>query len=178
MSLWNPGDVPAYPPIRYTKDQPEASAWLRRGDAAPDYQARANDSHTYLATHVKYHYLASQQQTDGDYALYRVELGPKAGGPAPHFHRTMSEAFFVLSGTVNFYDGTEWMDRTQNDFLYVPPGGSHGWHNESDEPASMLVLFAPGAPRNYFFEGLARLGELTEDGRREWFARHDNVFIE
>ncbi|HUO40860.1 MAG TPA: hypothetical protein VMU34_24790 [Mycobacterium sp.] len=40
----------------------------------------------------------------------------------------------------------------QNDFLFVPPGGSHAWHSESDEPASMPVLF--------------------EDERREWFARH------
>jgi hypothetical protein len=42
----------------------------------------------------------------------------------------------------------------------------------------MLVLFAPGAPRNHFFEGLTQLGELTDDQRRDWFARHDNVFIE
>ena len=178
MSLWNPQDVPPYPPTRYTKDQAEVSAWVRRGDAAPDYEARALGKETYLATSVKYHYLADQEQTDGDYVLYRVELGPKSGGPAAHLHRTMSEAFFLLSGTVEFYDGTQWTNRTPNDFVYVPPGGIHGWHNESDEPASMLVLFAPGAPRTQFFEGLAQLGELTDDERREWFARHDNVYIE
>jgi mannose-6-phosphate isomerase-like protein (cupin superfamily) len=171
MSLWSPKDVPPYPPIRYTKDQPEASAWVRPGDAAPDYES-------YLASPVRYHYLADQEQTDGDYVLYRVELGPNCGGPAPHLHRTMSEAFFLLSGTVEFYDGNEWTNRGRNDFVYVPPGGIHGWHNESDEPASMLVLFAPGAPRTQFFEGLAQLGDLTDDERREWFARHDNVYIE
>jgi hypothetical protein len=90
----------------------------------------------------------------------------------------MSEAFFLLSGTVEFHDGNGWTSRRRNDFVYVPPGGIHGWHNESDEPAAMLVLFAPGAPRTQFFEGLAHLGELTDDERREWFARHDNVYIE
>ncbi len=171
VSLWSPQDVPPYPPIRYTKDQPEASAWVRRGDAPPDYESR-------LASEVKYHYLADREQTGGDYVLYRVELGPSCGGPAPHLHRTMSEAFFLLSGTVAFHDGTGWASRGPNDFVYVPPGGIHGWRNESDEPASMLVLFAPGAPRTQFFEGLAHLDKLTDDERLEWFARHDNAYID
>jgi quercetin dioxygenase-like cupin family protein len=178
MPQWNIHDVPPYPPIRYTKDQPEVSGRLRRANTPPDYEARGRVRDTYLASSVKYHYLADQHQTGGDYALYRVELGPNSGGPAPHFHRTMSEAFFLLSGRVEFYLGTEWTTCTQNDFFYVPPGGVHGWRNEFDDPAAMLVLFAPGAPRDQFFEGLTQLGELTSDERRDWFARHDNVFIE
>ena len=67
----------------------------------------------------------------------------------------MSEAFFVLSGTIELYDGTDWVDGGPNDFLYVPPGGIHGFRNEADEPASILMLFAPGAPREHYFEGLA-----------------------
>ena len=45
------------------------------------------------------------------------------------------------------------------DFLYVPPGGVHGFRNKADEPASMLMLFAPGAPREHYFEGLAEQDE-------------------
>ena len=45
-----------------------------------------------------YYYLANQQKTEGDYGLYRVDIPPEGGGPGPHFHRAMSEAFFVLSG--------------------------------------------------------------------------------
>jgi hypothetical protein len=58
-------------PPRYTEDEPEISAWLKRAD--------------------------SQQATDGDYGLYRVDIAPAGGGPGPHFHRAMSEAFFVQS---------------------------------------------------------------------------------
>ena len=36
-----------------------------------------------------------------------------------------------------------------------PPGGLHGFRNESGA-ASMLLHFAPGAPREAYFEGLAR----------------------
>ena len=160
--------VPPYPPARYTKDQPELSAWLRRGDEPPDYDSFGL---------VKYHYLADRQATDGDYGLYRVDLAPAAGGPGPHFHRAMSEAFFVLSGTIKLYDGRDWIDGNRGDFLFVPPGGVHGFRNEADEPASTLMLFAPGAPREAYFEGLAGLADMTDEQRREFFILNDNFFV-
>ena len=122
--------VPPYPPPRYTKDEPEVSAWLRRGDEPPDYDSFGT---------VQYHYLANQQATDGDYGLYRVDIAPRGGGPGPHFHRAMSEAFFVLSGTLKLYDGNGWIDGHPNDFLYVPPGGIHGFRNEADAATSILM---------------------------------------
>ena len=171
MALWDLMSlvVPPYPPPRYTKDQPEVSARLRRGDAAADYDSFGL---------VKYHYLANQQATGGDYGLYRVDISPNGGGPGPHFHRAMSEAFFVLSGTVKLYDGNDWIDGHPNDFLFVPPGGIHGFRNEADAPTSILMLFAPGAPREHYFEGMAQLGEMSDDERREWFFKNDNFFIE
>ncbi len=66
----------------------------------------------------------------------------------------------------------------QGDFLYVPPGGVHGFRNQGDAPASILMLFAPGAPREHYFEGLAKLGELTDDQRRQWFVANDDYFVE
>ncbi|UXA18591.1 cupin domain-containing protein [Mycobacterium sp. SMC-4] len=166
MSLVVP---PPYPPPRYTADEPEVSAWLKRADEPPDHDAFG---------HVQYHYLAGQQDTDGDYGLYRVQIAPRGGGPGPHFHRGMSEAFYVLSGTLSLYDGTAWVDGHAGDFLYVPPGGVHGFRNAADESVSILILFAPGAPREYYFEGLAQLSELTDDERREWFVAHDNHWVE
>ena len=40
------------------------------------------------------------------------------------------------------------------------------------------MLFAPGAPRELYFEGLAQLGELSDDERREWFVKNNNFFVE
>jgi mannose-6-phosphate isomerase-like protein (cupin superfamily) len=161
--------VPPYPPPRFTKDEPEVSASLRRGDAPADYDSFGL---------VKYHYLADQKKTDGDYGLYRVDIAPKGGGPGPHFHRAMSEAFFVLSGTMELYDGTDWTESGQGDFLYVPPGGIHGFRNVADDPASVLMLFAPGAPREHYFEGLAKLHDLTDEERAAWFVANDNHFVD
>ena len=42
--------------------------------------------------------------------MTEVEIAASGGGPGPHFHRSISEAFYVLSGTVRLYDGTEWVD--------------------------------------------------------------------
>jgi|GEM_PF-206267 quercetin dioxygenase-like cupin family protein len=160
--------VPPYPKARYTQDRPKISAWFKRADRQPDYQTPA----------VAYHYLANQQDTNGDYGLYRVDIAPAGGGPPEHFHRAMSEAFFVLSGTMRLCDGNEWTDGHQGDFLYIPPGGIHGFRNEADEPASLLMLFAPGAPREAYFEGFAALADMTDDERAEWFISHDNYWIQ
>ena len=53
-----------------------------------------------------------------------------------------------------------------------------GFRNEADEPASVLMLFAPGAPREAYFEGFGQLADMTDDERREWFIKHDNFFVE
>jgi hypothetical protein len=161
--------VPPYPPPRYTKDEPEVSAWLRRGTNPPDYDAFGL---------VKYHYLANQDQTAGDYGLYRVELAPKAGGPGPHFHRAMSEAFFVLSGAVEALRRPELGRRCAGRLPLRPTRRRARVPQSGRRPASILMLFAPGAPREHYFEGLAKLSELTDDERRKWFVANDNYFVE
>jgi len=105
-------------------------------------------------------------------------LGPS--GPDPHFHKTISESFFMLSGEVRLYDGERWIGATAGDFLYVPEGGIHAFRNKSGEPASMLILFAPGAPREDYFETLAdaaRREAMNEEQRAEFFLRHDTYWV-
>jgi hypothetical protein len=57
----------------------------------------------------------------------------------------------------------------KGDFLYVPQGGVHAFSNESGAPARMLILFAPGPPREEYFTELADIRSagrtLTE---QEW----------
>ena len=57
-------------------------------------------------------------------------MGPQPSGPAPHFHRSITESFFVLAGTVRLYDGPRWVDAAPGDFRFVPEGGVHGFRNE------------------------------------------------
>ncbi|GJP05041.1 hypothetical protein NJB18001_27660 [Mycobacterium marinum] len=167
MSLVMPA-YPPYPPARYTGDKGEVSARLKRRDEPPNLELGG----------TKYHFLATQKTTDGDFGLYRVDIAPAGGGPGPHFHKTMSESFFVLSGSMRMHDGRDWVDASAGDYLYVPPGGVHGFRNESDQPASILILFAPGAPREDYFEGFPGLADMTDDQRREFFVAHDNFWVQ
>ena len=80
---------------------------------------------------------------------------------------------------MRLYDGKRWADGNPGDFLFVPEGGIHGFRNESGAPASMLLLFAPGAPREDYFESLAALAEhpMSEEERVEFMLRHDTYWV-
>src|ERR1700722_4444717 len=138
----------SYPEPRYTGETGEVSATFRRAGEPAELAYRSGNAVSYLATGAA---------TDGRFGLYRWDFSPQPSGPAPHFHRTISESFFILSGTVRLYNGKAWVDATAGDFSYVPEGGIHAFRNESGLAASMLILFAPGAPREEYFETLARL---------------------
>jgi quercetin dioxygenase-like cupin family protein len=108
-------------------------------------------------------------------------MQPRAGGPKPHIHRTYSEAFYVLAGTVRIYDGLGWVEARVGDFLYVPEGGIHAFENIEDAAASMLILFAPGAPREAYFRELAEIQRegrvLSAEAWTELYARHDQTMV-
>ena len=158
----------SYPEPRYLGDGGETSATVRRADHEPEL--------TYPNGNTT-HYLATGATTNGQFGLYRWEMGPEPSGPQPHFHRSISESFYVLTGTVRIYDGTRWIDTKPGDFVHVPEGGVHGFRNESAEPASMLLHFAPGAPREGYFEGIVGLAEMTEEERADFFLRHDTFWV-
>ncbi|MEW2077790.1 cupin domain-containing protein [Streptomyces sp. NPDC012403] len=124
------------------------------------------------------HYLATTATTRGEFGLYRVEMRPKAGGPKTHFHKTISESFYILEGTVRLFDGERWVDAEKGDFLHVPQGGLHAFRNDSDAPADMLLLFTPGAPREEYFEQVSQLAHASEEERARFFDRHDSYFVE
>ena len=172
MSL-PPSASRAYPPPRYHGKTGEVSAAFRPADQQPEV--------TMGAGGTRVHYLATGAATGGEFGLYRWDMTGPPSGPDPHFHRTISESFFILSGTVRLFNGERWTDARPGDFLFVPEGGIHAFRNESGEPASMLLLFTPGAPREGYFEGLAELAtsgrQLSDEERLEFFLRHDNNWL-
>jgi mannose-6-phosphate isomerase-like protein (cupin superfamily) len=161
----------SYPEPRYLGDTGEISATHRTSDQGPELTYQSGGT---------VHYLATGASTNGQFGLYRWEMGPQPSGPDPHFHRSISESFFILAGTVRIYDGTRWIDTTPGDFVHVPEGGIHAFRNESGEPASMLLHFAPGAPREGYFEGLADFavsGRPSEEELAQFYLRHDTFWL-
>jgi mannose-6-phosphate isomerase-like protein (cupin superfamily) len=105
-------------------------------------------------------------------------MRPRAGGPKTHYHKRISESFYILDGTVRVFDGARWVDARKGDFLHVPQGGLHAFRNDSDAPADMLLLFTPGAPREEYFEQVSQLAHAPEEERAAFFDRHDSYFVE
>ncbi|MGH3329766.1 MAG: cupin domain-containing protein [Nocardioidaceae bacterium] len=161
----------SYPEPRYLGDGGEVSATLRRADQEAELRTGTGFAH----------YLATSASTNGQFGLYRWDMGPEPSGPGPHFHRTFSESFFVLDGSVRLYDGNRWVDAGPQDFCFVPEGGVHGFRNESGEPASLLILFAPGAPREGYFEGIVEIvsrdREPSEEELDKFFTKHDTYWV-
>lgn len=154
-----------YPPDRYRGATGEPSAWMHRPGGEPD---------TRTSGGVTCEYLATGDRTERRFGLYRWTFGAEESGPPAHFHRSISEQFYVLSGTVQLLDGRGWLEAGPGDFLYVPEGGIHGFRGGGH--AQMLLMFAPGGPREDYFETLARGEAMTEEERADFMLRHDTYW--
>ena len=172
-------DPTAYPPPRYNGTSGEVSARFRAASTTPEFVSGSlADDGPQPATGTAYHYLATTASIQGEFGLYRVDMAAGARGPRAHFHKAISESFFVLDGALSLYDGQEWRDGAPGDFLYVPPGGLHAFDNRSEAPLSMLMLFAPGAPRERYFENIAHLAGMSQEQREQFLIEHDSYFVD
>lgn len=148
------------------------------GDVSAEFHARDEvEALTYRTSGTHVRFVAPGTATRGQFGLFEWNMQPHTGGADPHFHKTFSESFFVTSGIVEFYNGQSWLQARAGDFLYVPMGGVHGFRAPGDEPSSMLILFAPGAPREEYFRQLAAIRDagrtLSDDEWAEFLAQHD-----
>ncbi|GAA4888781.1 cupin domain-containing protein [Streptomyces coeruleoprunus] len=159
----------SYPEPRYLGDKGEINAVFRSAAAEPDIVSPSGTTTHYLAGHAT---------TGGEFGLYKVDMGPKAPGARTHFHRSISESFYVLSGEVRLFNGERWITGGPGDFLYVPVGGLHAFKNDSDEPLSMLMLFSPGAPREEYFEKVADFAQRSRAELKDFQIRHDSYFLD
>ena len=101
--------------MSYSKDAGEVSARYRSGGEVP--------SVTYPSgTHVVF--TAPGSATSGQYGLFEWNMTGTRGGADPHFHKTFSESFYVMEGTVRLFNGETWIDAVKGDFLYVRRAGS------------------------------------------------------
>ena len=158
----------SYPKPRYLAADGENTATYRPADSAPEL--------TYQSGNTA-HYLATGASTNGLFGMYLWTMGPNPSGPSPHFHRSISESFYILTGSVRIYDGDRWIETGPGDFVHVPEGGVHAFRNESGAPASMLLHFAPGAPREAYFEELPGMRGASAEEREEFFLRHDTFWL-
>jgi len=98
-----------------------------------------------------YRFLATSEETGGRYAMFEATVLP-GGGPPPHIHRREDETFYVLEGEITFQVGDNRRVARPGTFIHMPIGNQHAFKNETDQPAKMLISFAPAGLEGMFFE--------------------------
>lgn len=158
----------SYPEALYLGHVGQSTASRRAASHAPELYREK--------TGLRVHYLATGDSTGGQFGLYRWEMGAGPGGPDPHFHRSISESFYILDGSMAIFDGDRWNDTEPGDWIHVPAGGVHAFKNTSGAPVTMLLHFCPGAPREEYFERVADMAGKPEAERAAFFIKHDTYW--
>ena len=137
----------------------------RRVDEPADITYRTGGTCEYLATGDRTG--GGSGSTAGPSARRRPVRTPTSTAP-------ISEQFYVLSGEVRLFDGGLGDRRPRGTSSTCPRAGARlPWRGG----ASMLLMFAPGGPREDYFETLARGEEMTEEQRAEFMLRHDTYWV-
>ncbi|KAA3660144.1 MAG: cupin domain-containing protein, partial [Chloroflexi bacterium] len=103
-------------------------------------------------------------ETGGRWSLVEYVAPPHFTGPPPHFHREMSESFYVLSGELSVAVENEVSTHSAGSFVNVPAGMTHTFANQLDHPTTFLIWMSPGGFEQYF----ADLHQLIATEGGQW----------
>jgi quercetin dioxygenase-like cupin family protein len=106
-------------------------------------------------------FLETSEETEGERTLIEIEVAP-GGGPKPHYHKTYTEYFEVLDGTLEVLVGKETRTLRAGQKVLVPRNTLHRFRNATDETVRFLTEMRPGQPG---FEKTLKVGYgLAADG--------------
>jgi quercetin dioxygenase-like cupin family protein len=102
-----------------------------------------------------YRFLVTGEETGGAYFAMEA-LVPQGGGPPPHIHRNEDETFYIVEGRCDFRLGDDVITAGVGDFINIPRGRVHNFHNAYDFPVRMILTFTPAGIEKFFEETLER----------------------
>jgi len=121
--------------------------------------------------------VADAESTAGAFTLTETTIPPGFPGPPRHSHRELTDAFYVLEGTLSVHVDGETRDVEPGSYVSIPPGNVHAFSNRSARPVRFLNINSPGGWERY----LREIAEIMRDGMpnpdqwRAVMARHDFV---
>ena len=116
---------------------------------------------TYWGPGDLYRFLVTGAETGGAYFAMEAVV-PPGGGPPPHTHAREDETFYVLEGAVDFRLGEERVTAGPGDFVNVPRGCVHNFHNSGADVARLILTFTPAGIEHFFEETLERALDPTQ----------------
>lgn len=107
--------------------------------------------------------LAEPGETPSTTAVIETTLPAGTLGAPPHVHAHEDEYFYVLEGSVQFLDRERTLTATKGSLAVLPRGQLHGFWNESDEPARLLLIVSPGGFAGFFDEVAGEIRNANTD---------------
>ena len=141
------------PATNTTKGDQVASAALQPAGQLIHRPAHSGD--TYYGPGDVYRFLVTGAETGGAYFAMEA-IVPPGGGPPPHIHTNEDETFYVVEGHSEFLLGDSTITAGPGDFVSVPRGAVHRFHNSSDELARLILTFTPAGIEQFFEQTLER----------------------
>jgi quercetin dioxygenase-like cupin family protein len=108
-----------------------------------------------------YTFLVTGDESGGAYFAMEAVV-PAGGGPPWHIHQNENETFYVLDGMCTFYLGPETILAGPGDFVNIPIGTKHYFHNHGPEPTRMILTFTPAGIEKFFEETLEVATDPTQ----------------
>jgi len=109
----------------------------------------------YVGPGDLYRFLVTGAESGGAYFAMEA-LVPPGGGPPPHIHTREDETFYVLEGTCEFLLADRRVPAGPGDFVNVPRGQVHCFHNAGTGVARLILTFTPAGMEHFFTETLER----------------------
>lgn len=97
------------------------------------------------------------EMTDGKVESFERFVPPHTLGADPHYHHTLTEYLYVISGEATIQSGESIEAYGAGSMVLVPPKVVHGFWNRSDEPMKLMISFVPAFNHDHFFEELKKL---------------------
>ncbi len=120
----------------------------------------ASDGEIYLGPMDYYRFLVTGEETGGAYFAMEA-IVPPGGGPPPHIHRNEDETFYIVEGQSTFRLGDDEITAGVGDFVNIPRGAVHNFHNAGSSPMRMILTFTPAGIEKFFEETLERALDPT-----------------
>jgi len=120
---------------------------------------------------------ASSDTTGGGFTMTDSTIPPGFPGPPPHWHRDITDSFYVLEGTLTVRLGNELVEAEPGTYICVPPGNVHTFSNRGDSPVRFLNIVSPAGWENYLrdLEKLLRDGSPDPERWQEVMSKYDFV---
>jgi mannose-6-phosphate isomerase-like protein (cupin superfamily) len=98
----------------------------------------------------------------GQWFVIEYNAPPNFPGPPPHWHKVMTEIFYVVEGSITFHVGEQTLEAGPGGYAFVPPGTVHRFSNQMDAPAKFLGIASPAILEQYFYEMMALVKNETQ----------------